>query len=559
MKRVAWAMLLALLIMPIAPASSLAAAPGGTWEKVWEGDPESGEEVKLFGIGYGGPAGYIAVGQLCDDDGCDAVILTSQTAAAGTWERRSLDRDLNWGQLRDVAYGIVDGVGTYVAVGGWGEGHGLIATSTDGVTWSVVEDDPGYLQRIAYGDGKFVAVGDWTIIQSQDGTNWIETWGDEPPEWVDFRIHDIAYGDQGFFFTAAISFFPIEGFPQLPFSLVVPLSDCCQPGFSWLLELPVIASNGPVYVLAGDLIAHFFAEDGTFTTGYRGNLPAELVDVLLGFDFFGGPPIGDPPEWVPEDPDDPQLPTSGVSFTDVAAGDGGGFMAIGTSDDGGSVFATTSTATPNSWQLGHLPGDVDFSEGAVTHGAAGFVATQSGESWDDDVVVPPAAIYLYKPPRPRPRLPVPVIIDPPPVAAGQCAADNAPETGPLTRAEFMLTLGLDPSDEPHLFTDVDGHPLEPCISSAAHDGIVVGYPGAVFRPDQPITLEEALTILLRWAEIEPGEPTGDERVSAWARTYWATALARGLIAAADDPQAEVDLALAQALREMLEGLDSGDN
>jgi hypothetical protein len=69
-------------------------------------------------------------------------------------------------------------VGTYYsAASNFLQSHSVIYSSADGVGWSKRQDLPapvaqGQLVRVAYGGGQFVAVGDMTY-SSPDGTNWV--------------------------------------------------------------------------------------------------------------------------------------------------------------------------------------------------------------------------------------------------------------------------------------------------------------------------------------------------------------------------------------------------
>lgn len=87
-------------------------------------------------------------------------------------------------------------------------------------------------------------------------------------------------------------------------------------------------------------------------------------------------------------------------------------------------------------------------------------------------------------------------------------------------------------------------------------GAVVGYPQSLYRPDQPIILEEAVAVLRRWAKValpdDEDAAGGDPRVSAWARPDWAWAVANGIISADADPTETVDLDRALQLRAAVE-------
>ncbi len=94
---------------------------------------------------------------------------------------------------------------------------------------------------------------------------------------------------------------------------------------------------------------------------------------------------------------------------------------------------------------------------------------------------------------------------------------------PIKRSEFakvaVHSLGLSELSssftENSVFSDVDDtHWAKGYIAIAAKQGIVVGDPGGTFRPDDSISYEEAVTVLVRMAGYEPaaqsrgGYPTG---------------------------------------------------
>jgi hypothetical protein len=106
--------------------------------------------------------------------------------------------------------GIAYGSGKFVAVGdiaktGYG---GTMAYSSDGITWTPVPittfEVPQYneevpINAIAYGNGKFVAVGDGRAAYSADGVNWTAI-TNTPLNGN--QIHAIAYGSAGNRFVA---------------------------------------------------------------------------------------------------------------------------------------------------------------------------------------------------------------------------------------------------------------------------------------------------------------------------------------------------------------------
>jgi uncharacterized repeat protein (TIGR02543 family) len=98
--------------------------------------------------------------------------------------------DLIW----DIAYGD----GKFVAVGRINGFNGKIAYSTDGINWNPVADSTfgtsSDIMGIAYGNGKFVAVGaPGKMAYSTDGENWTAV-ADSKFGTSDNSIWDIAYG-----------------------------------------------------------------------------------------------------------------------------------------------------------------------------------------------------------------------------------------------------------------------------------------------------------------------------------------------------------------------------
>src|SRR5690242_7122454 len=91
---------------------------------------------------------------------------------------RAADPLDTWAQLafetNNYLTGVTFGDGRFVATGYYTNGTGFSITSTDGTNWTPgVSDSTEILNDIAYGGGRFVAVGDnGTIVVSSDGTNW---------------------------------------------------------------------------------------------------------------------------------------------------------------------------------------------------------------------------------------------------------------------------------------------------------------------------------------------------------------------------------------------------
>ncbi len=149
----------------IAFGSSTFVAVGATGKIVTSPDGiiwsavNSGTISHLKGITYGS-SGFVVTGQA-------GLILRS---ASGTdWVSSTLLGAK--GDLLAAAHGN----GLYIAVGQWGQ----IATSPDGVTWTLLPDDPAQKERwyditgIAFSSGRFVTSTNYfTSFTSTDGTTW---------------------------------------------------------------------------------------------------------------------------------------------------------------------------------------------------------------------------------------------------------------------------------------------------------------------------------------------------------------------------------------------------
>ena len=94
-------------------------------------------------------------------------------------------------------YGATYGNGKFVVVGGYyneekGKDQGAILTSPDGENWTVrISGIDNTLNRVTYGNGIFVAVGDsGTIFTSTDGENWtVRTSG------TNHTLNGVTYGN----------------------------------------------------------------------------------------------------------------------------------------------------------------------------------------------------------------------------------------------------------------------------------------------------------------------------------------------------------------------------
>lgn len=87
----------------------------------------------------------------------------------------------NWGSTLYGWTSVAYGNGRFVAVGD----HGMITTSVDGINWTVVQQSGANLWSVAYGPSAgFVAVGDnETLLASQDGINWASVYSGSFYNW----------------------------------------------------------------------------------------------------------------------------------------------------------------------------------------------------------------------------------------------------------------------------------------------------------------------------------------------------------------------------------------
>jgi len=114
---------------------------------------------------------------------------------------------------------------------------------------------------------------------------------------------------------------------------------------------------------------------------------------------------------------------------------------------------------------------------------------------------------------------------------------------PMTRAEFVAlvvkVLGLDAVDgEP--FADTIGHWAQDAIAAAHRQGIVEGYDGDTFGPDDPLFREQMVAIVVKafgLREAEEGRMvpfTDEEAISVWAREAVRIAASHGIVMGYED-------------------------
>lgn len=101
-----------------------------------------------------------------------------------------------------------------------------------------------------------------------------------------------------------------------------------------------------------------------------------------------------------------------------------------------------------------------------------------------------------------------------------------------SRAEFavMLTKFLNLSGGINMFSDVKGHDwFAPALSAANHHGLLMGDQNNMARPYDPISREDAITILGRYYKATGGACRNPEAVSDYAEKYWAYAEENNLL------------------------------
>lgn len=115
-------------------------------------------------------------------------------------------------------------------------------------------------------------------------------------------------------------------------------------------------------------------------------------------------------------------------------------------------------------------------------------------------------------------------------------------TANITRAELAkmvvvargdLTFAVKALDEPPVFDDVDGHWARGYVAVAKRLGIISGYDDGTFRPQNPVSVAEAITMLLRTVDQRPE--------GRWPDAYIAAAREMGVLTdrlAADIPMRE---------------------
>ena len=119
-------------------------------EPATAGEPKPPEGLYVA-VGYGGR-------RICSRDGI-------------AWEH-----DRRWSDVAadddNVLFNVAFGRGKFVAVGGASVGH--ILTTVDGRTWAEVARPKGRVATVAFGDGRFVAGHGDRFLVSEDGESWAD-------------------------------------------------------------------------------------------------------------------------------------------------------------------------------------------------------------------------------------------------------------------------------------------------------------------------------------------------------------------------------------------------
>ncbi|KYH32911.1 S-layer homology domain-containing protein [Neomoorella mulderi] len=115
---------------------------------------------------------------------------------------------------------------------------------------------------------------------------------------------------------------------------------------------------------------------------------------------------------------------------------------------------------------------------------------------------------------------------------------------PVTRAKFasllVKALGLEVKEgTKNPFKDVKGDAwYAGAVTAAAGNGLVKGYEDGTFRPENVITREELVAMLVRAMNLPASEEKlafkDNDKVSAWARKSVAVAAAHGLVKGFED-------------------------
>ena len=172
---------------------------GVTWTKLTTSalDDSTYTGVPIYGLGYG-QGKWVAVG---GNYNIDTNHIATSTDGV-TWTISTTPTAVNKAGFYTVEYGN----GRWVAGGSGAGGYTSAITSTDGVTWSSQSTTvpPGYgtagplnhVQAIVFGNGAWVASGD-NIWISVDGQNFRNTYPNATTPWTGSNLHSASCGAYG--------------------------------------------------------------------------------------------------------------------------------------------------------------------------------------------------------------------------------------------------------------------------------------------------------------------------------------------------------------------------
>jgi hypothetical protein len=128
--------------------------------------------MNVKGIAYGAGK-FVAVGEDSNGSGQSSGWgqIAYSTDGGVTWTQVNTSAAFLDTNINGIAYGMIGETGMFVAVGQAGK----IGTSTDGITWTPVENTSfgtTNVLGVGYGNGVFVAVGVGKLCWSNNGTTW---------------------------------------------------------------------------------------------------------------------------------------------------------------------------------------------------------------------------------------------------------------------------------------------------------------------------------------------------------------------------------------------------
>jgi hypothetical protein len=178
---------------------------GWTWTKLADSDVFAGDYLRIYDICYGAGK-FVAAGK--DDDGARLFYSADGVNwSAGTGAGSNISMDF---------YGLAYGDGGFVAVGHSGGYNAAGARSSDGVSWTAISSGQlgmfPMMETAAFGNGVYVAAGidmsnaNGAIFYSSDGDSWTQVAADNtgftPTDVYGYSqpagINDIAYGNGRF-------------------------------------------------------------------------------------------------------------------------------------------------------------------------------------------------------------------------------------------------------------------------------------------------------------------------------------------------------------------------